>query len=49
MTTTIVAPEARRARNHLVADEQLLDRGRVGPVDRVSIEGILALLSALPD
>ncbi len=49
MTTTTVAPEARRARNHWVADEQLLDRGRVGPVDRLSIEDILALLSALPD
>jgi hypothetical protein len=44
-----VAPEARRARNHLVADEQLLDRGRVGPVDRLSIDDILASLSELPD
>jgi hypothetical protein len=33
----------------LVADEQLLDRGRVGPVDRMSIEDILALLPVLPD
>jgi hypothetical protein len=33
----------------LVADEQLLERRRVGPVDRLSIEDVLALLSQLPD
>jgi site-specific recombinase XerD len=49
VTTTTVAPQGRRTRNQLVADEQLFERRRVGPVDRLSIEDILALLSQLPD
>jgi len=49
VTTTTVSPEICRARNHFVADDQLLERGRVGPVDRLSTEGILALLPQLPD
>lgn len=49
MTTTTVAPKARRSRNQFVVDERLLERRRVGPVDRLSIEDILVLLSELPD
>jgi hypothetical protein len=49
VTTTTVVPKARRSRNQFVADEQLLERRRVGPVDRLSIEDILVLLSQLPD
>ncbi|MGH3523371.1 MAG: hypothetical protein ACRDU4_11245, partial [Mycobacterium sp.] len=49
MTTTTVAPETRRTRGPFVADERLLRRRRVGPVDRLSIDDILALLPRLPD
>jgi hypothetical protein len=49
MTTTTVAPETRRTRSPFVADERLLRRRQVGPVDRLSIDDILALLPRLPD
>lgn len=49
MTTTTAAPETRRTRSPFVADEQLLQRRRVGTVDRLSIDDILALLPQLPD
>ncbi|HEX5878956.1 MAG TPA: tyrosine-type recombinase/integrase [Actinomycetota bacterium] len=49
MTTATVAPEARRTRSPFVADERLLRRRRVGPVDRLPIGDVLGLLPCLPD
>jgi hypothetical protein len=49
MTTTTVAPGTRRTRGPFVADERLLQRRRVGPVDRLPAADILALLPRLPD
>ncbi|MBV9161953.1 MAG: hypothetical protein JO281_10480, partial [Pseudonocardiales bacterium] len=49
MTTTTVAPETRRTHSPFLADERLLRRRRVGPVDHLSIDDILALLPRLPD
>ena len=49
MTTTTAAPETRRTRGPFLADERLLQRRRVGPVDRLPAGDILALLPRLPD
>ena len=49
MTTTAVAPGTRRTGKHFAADERLLQRPRVGPVDRLPADGILSLLPRLPD
>ena len=49
MTTTTAAPETGRTRGPFVADERLLQRRRVGPVDRLPAGDILALLPRLPD
>ena len=49
MTTTTVAPRTRRTRSPFAAGERLLQRRRVGPVDRAPVDGILALLPQLPD
>ena len=49
MTTTTAAPGARRARGPFDADEQLLQRHRVGPADRLPVGAVLALLPSLPD
>jgi hypothetical protein len=49
MTTTTVAAGTGRSRSPFVADERLLQRRRVGPVDRLPIDDILALLPRLPD
>ena len=49
MTTTTAAPGTRRTRSPFTADERLLQRHRVGPVDRLPAEYILALLPRLPD
>jgi integrase len=49
MTTTTAAPRTCRTRSPFVADERLLQRRRVGPVDRAPAGGILALLPQLPD
>ena len=49
MTTTTAEPGARRGRGPFAADERLLQRHRVGPVDRLPAGGILALLPQLPD
>ncbi|HYZ57904.1 MAG TPA: tyrosine-type recombinase/integrase [Streptosporangiaceae bacterium] len=49
MTTTTADPGTRRTRSPFAADEQLLQRRRVGPVDRLPAGDILALLPRLPD
>ena len=49
MTTTTVAPGTCRTRSPFAADERLLQRRRVGPVDRAPAGDILALLPRLPD
>jgi hypothetical protein len=48
-TTTSAEPGARRGRRPFTADERLLQQHRVGPVDRLPADGILALLPQLPD
>jgi hypothetical protein len=50
VTTTTAAPgTTRRTRSPFTADERLLQRHRVGPVDRLPADGILALLPRLAD
>ena len=49
MTTTTDAARTRRTRSPFAAGERLLQRRRVGPVDRLPADGILALLPQLPD
>ncbi|MGH3226171.1 MAG: site-specific integrase, partial [Streptosporangiaceae bacterium] len=49
MTTTTAAPGTRRGRGPFAADERLLQRRRVGPVDRLPAGAVLALLPCLPD
>jgi len=48
-TTTTAEPGTRRGRRPFTADERLLHRHRVGPVDRLPASEILALLPKLPD
>ena len=49
MTARTAVPGTRRTRGPFDTDERLLRRHRVGPVDRLSASGILALLPQLPD
>ena len=49
MTTTTTAPGTRPSRGPFTVDEELLQRHRAGPVDRLPAGGILALLPRLPD
>ncbi|MGI8312936.1 tyrosine-type recombinase/integrase [Saccharopolyspora hattusasensis] len=48
MTSTIASAEPCGVKRHLVIHEHLLERHRVGPVDHLSVEGVLALLPQLP-
>jgi hypothetical protein len=49
VTTTTTAPGTRPSRGPFTVDERLLQRHRVGPVDRLPAGAILALLPRLPD
>ncbi len=48
-TTTAAEPGTRLIRSPFIADERLLHRRRVGPVDRLPAGDILALLPRMPD
>jgi integrase len=48
-TATTVSSQTRRTGNYFLACADLLERRRVGPVDRMSSDGVLTLLTQLPD